>query len=225
MAPPTSTLVCVRALVVALDCVYPVCAVLTTALHMCVCVCVCDVITFIHSLRYTPQIDAWGVGCIIAELLLPEALFKPPRDTAGADMDVMDTIYNLCGTPLTEPQCRNEKNYWFGLEKKSRGPNAWSTATPKPRQRQLHQTLKERIESHCKGKYRDHHHLQDLRQCLPALLDLIDGLLTLNPEKRLTPKEAALKDFFWLRQPRRCTADELKKILPLNATHDSASRR
>ena len=68
---------------------------------------------FLGISEYTPQIDSWGVGCIIAEMLLPEALFKPPRDTSGGgSIDIMDAIYNLCGTPLPESMNKLDKNYW-----------------------------------------------------------------------------------------------------------------
>ena len=183
---------------------------------------------FLGILEYTPQIDMWGVGCIIAEMFLPEPLFK----TAGSDLETFGAIYALCGTPVVggKETEANKSNYWPKLvSRKLDGKiycQSYSDAKPKEAGRILKQELKKRFtkyyESACKKKSKSP---QSLVNCMEQLLDLVDGLLTLNPASRLTPKEATQKDFFWLRAPRRCTLKELREILPRQATHDSGTRR
>jgi len=44
--------------------------------------------------KYGPEVDNWGAGCIVAELLLQKPLF-PGRD----ERDQMDKVFSLCGSP------------------------------------------------------------------------------------------------------------------------------
>lgn len=44
--------------------------------------------------RYTPAIDLWGVGCIIAEMYKSKPIMP-----GKSDLDQLDLIFSLCGTP------------------------------------------------------------------------------------------------------------------------------
>ena len=44
--------------------------------------------------RYTPAIDLWGVGCILAEMYKGKPILQGPNDIAQLDM-----VFQLCGTP------------------------------------------------------------------------------------------------------------------------------
>lgn len=43
---------------------------------------------------YTPAIDMWSVGCILAEMMLKAPLFP-----ADSELALLDMIFDLCGTP------------------------------------------------------------------------------------------------------------------------------
>jgi len=53
-------------------------------------------------LLFNPQIDMWSIGCIFAELLVGENIFK-----GDCESRQMEKIYDLCG-PIdnkTWPEC------------------------------------------------------------------------------------------------------------------------
>jgi len=47
--------------------------------------------------KYGPEVDNWGAGCIIAELLLQKPLF-PGRD----ERDQMERVFSVCGSPTEQ---------------------------------------------------------------------------------------------------------------------------
>jgi len=54
------------------------------------------------AVQYGPAIDMWSVGCILAELLAKRAVF-PGRN----EIDQLELIFKICGTPTQEnwPDC------------------------------------------------------------------------------------------------------------------------
>lgn len=44
--------------------------------------------------EYTPAIDIWGVGCVFGEILRRRAILP-----GKSDLDQLELIWNLCGTP------------------------------------------------------------------------------------------------------------------------------
>ncbi|CAM9127034.1 unnamed protein product [Choristocarpus tenellus] len=48
------------------------------------------------STRYGPNIDCWGVGCILAELMIGKPLFP-----AKVELEQLDLIFQVCGTPTS----------------------------------------------------------------------------------------------------------------------------
>lgn len=62
------------------------------------------------SVRYTPAIDMWSIGCCFAELLTSRPLFA-----AKNEAEMLDLIYKKCGSPTeaTWPGIDKLKNYEF----------------------------------------------------------------------------------------------------------------
>ncbi len=44
--------------------------------------------------KYTSAVDLWGVGCVFGEILKRKPIFP-----GGNDIDQVDRIFQLCGTP------------------------------------------------------------------------------------------------------------------------------
>lgn len=53
--------------------------------------------------KYNSKIDMWSVGCILAELLIQDVLFR-----GDVESRQLELIYRLCGTP--------DKTIWPGVE-------------------------------------------------------------------------------------------------------------
>ena len=118
--------------------------------------------------RYGPGIDMWSAGCILAELLLNQPLLPGPTEA-----DELLLIWNMCGTPDT--------NNWVSAQDL---PLYNAHKPPTSLERKL-KTRLGRIATDRKSFF-----------CEQAL-DLLDKLLTLDPEKRLSASDALDADYFW----------------------------
>ncbi len=67
------------------------------------------------AVQYGPAIDIWSVGCIFAELLGQKAIF-PGRN----EVDQLELIFKLCGTPNDEVWPDHTKLPWYHLMQKNR---------------------------------------------------------------------------------------------------------
>ncbi|XP_063972966.1 cyclin-dependent kinase 12 isoform X2 [Diachasmimorpha longicaudata] len=122
--------------------------------------------------RYGPAIDVWSCGCILGELF-----WKKPLFPGNAEMQQLDMISRVCGTPT---------------------PAVWPSVIKLP----LFHLLK--------AKKTHRRRLREDFSFMPSLaLDLLDKMLELDPDKRITASEA-LKSA-WLRnvQPELMPAPEL----------------
>jgi cyclin-dependent kinase 12/13 len=151
--------------------------------------------------QYGPAIDMWSAGCILGEMLAKRPLFPGRKE-----LEQLDMIWQVCGTPTKEnwPDVTNETK--FPLYKMFRP------------ERQQPRVLREKFHNFPK-----------------AALDLLDRLLTLDPTKRATAAEALDSDFFWT-EPLPCSPEELpkypsanefstKKRPPPNAEHEAKRQR
>lgn len=113
---------------------------------------------------YGPEIDMWGVGCILAEMFLRHPIFQ-----GSSDMDQLEKIWWLCGTPTRES--------WPDFENL---PGLDGIKMFKERPKDLRNFLSRQ----CPSMTEDTH-------------SLIDALLTPDPSKRPSASQALLHDYFW----------------------------
>lgn len=120
---------------------------------------------------YGPAIDMWGVGCIMAELLARKPLFPGKNER-----DQMDKVFQLCGTPNEKvwPGCSQLP--YFNMVKKPEG-----------------EQLPYRLTKH----FNSHHRESEKSLFRREAVDLLEKLLTMNPQKRCSANDALDHDWFW----------------------------
>ncbi|XP_031476335.1 cyclin-dependent kinase G-2-like [Nymphaea colorata] len=121
---------------------------------------------------YSTAIDMWSLGCIMAELLAKEPLFPGKTET-----DQLDKIFRILGTP-------NEK-IWPGYAKL---PGAKCNFV-----RQPYNKLREKFPKFTATSFSGKPTLSD------AGFDLLNRLLTYDPEKRITADDAL--EHKWFTEP------------------------
>lgn len=114
---------------------------------------------FLGERRYTTAIDMWGVGCVFGEMLKSRPILQ-----GSTDLDQLQKIFRLCGSPTSETMPD-----WENL------PQA-NTVTFGPYQRRV------KDEFSAYG---------------PQACSLLDQLLVLDKNKRLTADAALDHDYFW----------------------------
>lgn len=117
--------------------------------------------------KYGPEVDIWSAGLILVELVLGKPLF-----TGKTDMEQLQLIFDLLGTPTSKtwPNFRNLKLVRTGQVK-----------IEKARRNRLRERYQAKIN--------------------PPALNLTEKLLELDPQKRLTASRA-LESRYFLSEPR-----------------------
>ena len=116
--------------------------------------------------NYTTAIDIWSIGCLVAEMFLLRTLFQG-RD----ELEQMNLIFNVCGTPCPEN--------WPDLEQHRRQSGQMQAFPTRPRR------LKLELAGSPGGAEGN---------------DLVDKLLTLDPAQRFTAQEALDHDYLWVEE-------------------------
>ncbi|KAK7389183.1 hypothetical protein VNO78_24018 [Psophocarpus tetragonolobus] len=116
--------------------------------------------------EYSTAIDMWSVGCIMAELIAKEPLFR-----GKSELEQLDKIFRTLGTP--------DEKIWPGLSKL---PGAKANFVKQP-----FNTLRKKFPA---ASFTGLPVLSELG------FDLLKQLLTYDPEKRITAEDALLHDWF-----------------------------
>lgn len=129
--------------------------------------------------RYGPPIDMWGLGCILAEMISRKPIFK-----GSSEIEQMDLIAQLCGSP-------NEETYpgWNALPGvKNADPNPRSDQEPDPPGRHNFGSYPRKVKQYF---------TIEAFSVRDELAELLDNLLVLDPCKRFTAKQALEHKWFW----------------------------
>jgi serine/threonine protein kinase len=117
--------------------------------------------------KYDSKADMWSVGCVLAELLNGRPLFP-----ASSEPEMLKSIWNFCGYP-------SEKSWPQFKQLLASGPHRALFANFKPSTKDFRTSWRE------------------LRPDASELeLQLLSGLLHLDPQQRLSADEAALHKWF-----------------------------
>jgi len=148
--------------------------------------------------RYSPKIDMWSVGCIVAEMFRRSGLLKGHNDASQLSL-----IFDTCGQPTPES--------WPNINEMC---PLWRNHTPRTdepiKPNRLKHVLKER--------------LPYPSWMTPNAISLISNLLTLNPGKRWSALEAINADYFY-DEPIVKRADELNMKFGVDSIHELGARK
>lgn len=119
--------------------------------------------------RYGPSVDCWGVGCIFAELIIGKPLFP-----AKVELEQLEAIFKVCGTP--------DARRWPGHEDLP----SFATMMPKI-------TYPDKLRQHLTEAART---AGTDKLVTSEAIDLISRLLTLDPHRRTSAKQALETRYF-----------------------------
>lgn len=143
--------------------------------------------------KYSPKIDMWSVGCIIAEMFRRTGLL-----TGTNDATQLDLIFKTLGHPTQTdfPEIHELCPQWSKHEPKSE-----------------EQTMKSRLRETLKS------HLPNPRWVTENAITLIQNLLAYNPAKRWGANEACQGDYFY-ESPSFKPAKDLYMKFGVDAAHE-----
>ena len=121
--------------------------------------------------EYTPKIDMWSVGCIIAEMFRRTGFLK-----GATEASQLDLVFRTCGTPTPEN--------WPDLPKKGR---LWKNFEPGPGEPRHPRAIRQALKAN----------LPNPKWMTDNAVDLIDKLMTLDPENRFSAEQALDADYFF----------------------------
>jgi len=148
--------------------------------------------------EYTPKIDMWSVGCIIAEMFRRSGFLRGQTEASQLDL-----IFRTCGHPTEEE--------WPNISKTCR---LWKNFEPKENEPRLQRRVRETLKSN----------LYNPKWMTENAIDLIDNLMILNPDNRWSTEEALLADYFF-EDPIAKDASQLAMRFTVDSVHEWECRR
>jgi cyclin-dependent kinase 12/13 len=152
------------------------------------------------AVEYTPKIDMWSVGCIIAEMFRRGGLLKGSNESTQLDL-----IFRTLGHPTKEE--------WPNVDKlcplwKNYRPQGENDALPC----KLREELKARLPTNA------------ISWMTPHAMDLIDNLLAYNPDMRWSAAQALTAEWFF-DNPMTKPASELNMKFNVESAHEWEARK
>lgn len=149
--------------------------------------------------EYTPKIDMWSVGCIIAEMFRRSGFLKGANEATQLDL-----IFRTCGHPNTED--------WPDINEKCR---LWKKQfAPPPGEPRFPNRLREALRSQ----------LPNPKWMTDNAASMIENLMILNPDKRWSAEQALDADFFF-EAPMVKSPDKLSMNFGVASVHEWECRR
>jgi len=173
---------------------------------------------FMGAVKYSFSVDMWSVGCIFGELMLKTPLL-PGKDEA----DQIEKIFRLLGTPKLAPgapACAEDPDYTYDVWPGAASLPKWNLFedhAPMPRLLQKRFNGNAHVARHGKPK-----RIRDKHFTLHAV-DLLETMLALDPEKRITAEKALDHDYFW-EDGGTLPPEELPQF-SVDAAHDLDAKR
>lgn len=151
-------------------------------------------------MKYTPKIDMWSVGCIIAEMFRRGGLLKGHNESHQLDL-----IFKMMGHPSDTD--------WPNIHKEC---PLWKNYELKDGEERLPRRLREELT----------HRLPPaaMNWMTPHAMDVIDNLLAYNPDKRWSAREAITADWFF-DDPMVKPADKLNMKFGIASCHEWEARK
>ena len=145
---------------------------------------------------YDASIDMWSVGCVFAELYIGHPIFQ-----GKTELEQITKIFDVCGTPTTE----SWPDYKFLTHS--------STFVPeKPKPKRLREFLMREATAR--------------KRILPkGALELIEALLVLDPEQRLTASDCLTAQYFRVRPYPPEDPKKLPPITNLPPSHEYQTKK
>lgn len=145
---------------------------------------------------YDASIDMWSIGCVFAELYIGHPIFQ-----GKTELEQITKIFDICGTPTTE----SWPDYKFLPLS-----NKFVPEKAKPRR------LKEYLVREASLR----------KRILPkGALDLIEALLSLDPEQRLTAADCQKATYFQIRPLPPADPASLPPLANLPHSHEYQTKK
>lgn len=149
--------------------------------------------------EYSPKIDMWSVGCIIAEMFRRDGLLKGGE----TELSQLQLIFHTCGHP--------DVNAWPDIRQKC---PKWAEFEPRPDEPVLPNRLPDILKKTMPPSH--------MGWMTPNAIDLISNLLTYDPSKRWDAPTALKADYFWEKPIVKRNVNDLHMKLKLDSVHELA---
>ncbi|KAK1442843.1 protein kinase-like protein [Babesia gibsoni] len=152
---------------------------------------------FLGQEKYTEAVDIWSVGCIFAELVTGKPLFMGTND-----VDTLDKIFRLCGSPT--------KENWPGYTELPHIKGCKFPITTYKPSFHVYFNSATRVNEGC--------HMTE------SGMDLLMKMLALDPNQRISAKAALMHPYLRTEKPRPQAIELMPTVPDTNAT-SRAKRR
>lgn len=156
-------------------------------------------------MKYSPKIDMWSVGCIIAEMFRRGGLIK-----GSTEAHQLDLIFKMMGHPITQA---TDDAGWPNIHAMC---PLWKNYEPKDGEEGYPRRLREELKSRLPPSA--------ISWMTPHAMDMIDNLLAYNPDNRWSAAQALTAEWFF-DAPLVKPADKLNMKFGVDSAHEWEARK